>query len=109
MKKKIFSNPIEDIYKMKEKDITPRKEPKIEENMNSVDKEYNEEKLEIWNRRYIKSKDEITDKFENKYNKIEQNNTSIIEEILGRKAKKTKEDINVNSDVVYSKRKCRRN
>ena len=41
---------------MKEKDITPRKEPKIEENMNSVDKEYNEEKLEIWNRRYIKSK-----------------------------------------------------
>ena len=38
----------------------------------------------------LNQKDEITDKFENKYNKIEQNNTSIIEEILGRKAKKTK-------------------
>lgn len=100
--KEDFSNPIEDIYKMKEKDITPRKEPKIEENMNSVDKEYNEENLKFGIEDILNQKDEITDKFENKYNKIEQNNTSIIEEILGRKAK-NKEDINVNSDVVYSK------
>ena len=99
--KEDFSNPIEDIYKMKEKDIQDDKEAKIEKNINDINSEYNKEDLKFGTEDMLNKKDKMTDKFENKYNKTEQNNTSIIEEILGKKTGNS-ENINVNN-VLYSK------